>query len=103
MGVTKVATCCYCGTKAALVLRGKTRHELSCSQCGAPLRALKMLRADVGQVAEPVASVARPDHRPKPKTPKHKRGFAARKRSKAKRLFGKVVSEIWDEIEDIFD
>ncbi len=34
---TKVATCCYCGTRAALVLRGKQRHELSCASCGAPL------------------------------------------------------------------
>ena len=33
---TKVATCCYCGTKAALVLRGEKRHELTCSSCGAP-------------------------------------------------------------------
>ena len=34
---TKIATCCYCGTRAALVLTGKHRHELSCSGCGAPL------------------------------------------------------------------
>lgn len=32
---TKVATCCYCGTKAALVLRGEKRHELTCSSRGA--------------------------------------------------------------------
>ena len=43
MGATKIATCCYCGTKAVLVLRGKDKHELACSNCGAPLRALKML------------------------------------------------------------
>ena len=34
MVAKKVATCCYCGTKAALVLRGKDSHELSCGSCG---------------------------------------------------------------------
>ena len=37
----EIATCCYCGAKAALVLRGKVSHELSCAPCGAPLRDLK--------------------------------------------------------------
>ena len=40
---TKVATCCYCGTKAALVLRGEKRHELTCSSCGSPLRNMKFM------------------------------------------------------------
>ena len=40
----KIATCCYCGTRAALILRGKERHELACSTCGAPLHEMKMLR-----------------------------------------------------------
>lgn len=39
----KIATCTYCGTRAALVLDGKTQHELACSACGAPLHDLKML------------------------------------------------------------
>ncbi|WP_375258351.1 hypothetical protein [Citreimonas sp.] len=46
MPAIKVATCTYCGTRAALVLSGQTRHELACSACGAPLHDLKMLRAD---------------------------------------------------------
>lgn len=37
------ANCCYCGAKAALVLRGKDSHELSCVSCGAPLHDLKRL------------------------------------------------------------
>ena len=41
----KIATCCYCGTRAALVLTGRDRHELACSSCGAPLHDLKMLKA----------------------------------------------------------
>ena len=45
MTAEKIVTCCYCGTRAALVLRGRDRHELTCSACGAPLHDLKMLRA----------------------------------------------------------
>ena len=43
MVAQKIATCCYCCTKAALVLRGKDNHELSCGSCGAPLHDLKRL------------------------------------------------------------
>ena len=43
MTTRKIATCCYCGTRAALVLKGKDRHELSCATCGAPLHELKKL------------------------------------------------------------
>lgn len=43
MVAQKIATCCYCGTKAALVLRGKDSHELCCGTCGAPLYDLKRL------------------------------------------------------------
>ncbi|MEL7098707.1 MAG: hypothetical protein AAGM84_07760, partial [Pseudomonadota bacterium] len=42
---TKITTCCYCGTRAALVL-DKSRHELTCSSCGAPLHDLKRLPKD---------------------------------------------------------
>ena len=41
--ITKIATCTYCGTRAALVLKGNTRHELACQACGAPLHDLKRL------------------------------------------------------------
>lgn len=43
MVAQKIATCCYCGTKAALVLRGKDSYELNCGSCGAPLHDLKRL------------------------------------------------------------
>ena len=93
MGATKIATCCYCGTKAALVLRGKERHELSCSTCGAPLRALKMLPASP---ARPSAPAARPAQtKRKPERPKKRR----KKRSFGKRVF----SELWDVLEDVVD
>ena len=99
----KIATCCYCGTRAALVLRGDTRHELSCSSCGAPLHDLKMLRRDVGTGTAPAATPARP--KPKPVHPyqPHPKPRKVKKRKKRKGLFRRLVEDAWDEIEDIFD
>lgn len=103
MPARKIATCCYCGTRAALVLRGNDRHELSCSSCGAPLHDMKMLPIAPEQAAAPTARPAR--HRPEkparetrytqPKRPKKSR--------KTKSLGRKVAAELWDFIEDIFD
>ncbi len=103
MAVTKVATCCYCGTKAALVLRGKTRHELSCRQCGAPLRALKMLPIAPERATAPAATPTRPNHRPAPGKGHFARPKKSRKQKRSKGLFRKVLAEVWDELEDIFD
>lgn len=107
----KIATCCYCGARAALVLN-KSRHELVCSSCGAPLHNLKRMRMDA-VVDHPVAAPqgvgpARPatkpggavDHRKPPK------GDYSRKRKKSKKrksLSRKFFKEAFDLIEDIFD
>ncbi len=94
----KIATCCYCGTRAALVLTGTTRHELACSACGAPLHNMKMLKAERDATA-PSRKQARgrpsaePTHRPTKSKRKKK------KKSKTKWLMG----EAWDLLEDIFD
>ncbi|NOD74708.1 MULTISPECIES: hypothetical protein [unclassified Ruegeria] len=91
-GPSKIATCCYCGTRAALVLKGKERHELSCSSCGAPLHDLKMLpkrKAEKTKPARPAVSHVVP--------PKAKR------KKKKKSMFSRVFDEAWDVIEDIFD
>lgn len=96
---TKVATCCYCGTRAALVLRGKDRHELSCSSCGAPLHNMKMLRSDAVQghpVVTPQPERGGPRNRPGPT--KHS-GKPKKRKSTARWLMG----EIWDLVEDVFD
>lgn len=98
---SKIATCCYCGTRAALVLLGKTRHELACSSCGAPLHDLKSV----------------PLHKPKPV--RHDfRGYAPKKAKpyrdtaydkprkkpkKRKKLTKKLFEEAFDFLEDIFD
>ena len=97
MAVTKVGTCCYCGTKAALVLRGETRHELSCESCGAPLYALKILP----QTAEPPKAKKAISHRAAPVG--HPAPARPGKRKKRKSFKKRVWSEVWDVIEDILD
>lgn len=98
---TKIATCCYCQSKTALRL-DQERHELTCGNCGAPLRNLKMLP----KKEKPRKAVS---HRP----PAH--GFAAlpqaeivkkRKPKKVKRRKSWLKSfaeEAFDLVEDIFD
>lgn len=86
----KIATCCYCGTRAALVL-DRARHELACSSCGAPLREMKSLPMD--KPASDAKPAPRPVARSKPlKKPKKRKSFKQR-----------MLSEMWDAIEDIFD
>ena len=58
MAYEKIATCCYCGTRAALVLRGSKRHELACSSCGAPLHDLKRLPATNAKKSQQVPRFA---------------------------------------------
>ncbi len=104
---TKIATCCYCGTRAALVLRGQVRHELACSACGAPLHELKMLRRD--PVADPARS---PSGRPPPAARTNPGAAPSRKsvkkarhkpRKKRKGLIYKLMEEAWDAVEDLLD
>lgn len=86
---SKIATCCYCGTRAALVLKGKQRHELSCSSCGAPLHDLKMVPKH--KLTEGKAK--RDTYKPTPQ----------KKKKKKKGVFARVFDEAWDVVEDIFD
>lgn len=103
MTVTKIATCCYCGTRAALRLRRDDRLELRCTTCGAPLHALKQF---------PVVS----EHKQKPEpvkrriathTPKKKKNQKKTRRPFQYRMFKALkhdfLEELWDIAEDIFD
>lgn len=103
MPAQKIATCCYCGIRAALVLRGKDRQELSCATCGAPLHDLKMLPKAVDRGTARAATPTRP--KPKAVHPKqpYPKARKVKKRSKRKGIWRKIVEEVWDEIEDIFD
>lgn len=95
----KIATCCYCGTRAALVLTGTKRHELACSSCGAPLHDLKMLRADHVQDRTRVKPSPLHDWEGKGRKP---RGYA--RPQKRRKSFGRrFLEEAVDLIEDIFD
>jgi len=96
MPATKIATCCYCGTRAALVLRGETRHELSCAACGAPLHDLKSLPAKRQTPARAVHAPPPQRVRPPPKP-------ARPRRRKRKSLSRRILSEAFDLIEDILD
>ncbi|MDG1862903.1 MAG: hypothetical protein P8J02_06790 [Yoonia sp.] len=103
MPAIKVGTCCYCGTRAALVLAGDTYHELSCASCGAPLRKLKMLP----KAAEPVTAPTATPTSPAPLKPVKKRVVKQRnkpkKRNKISYLGRKIFDELWDVVEDVFD
>lgn len=97
---SKIVTCCYCGTRAALVLTGEVRHELACSSCGAPLHDLKALRpvskrADDHELVRPSRVRHTQKKRPKPSGKK--------KKKKRKSPMHKLFSEAFDVIEDIFD
>lgn len=97
MPATKIATCCYCGTRAALVLRGETRHELSCAACGAPLHDLKSLPVKAAQ--KPGNATGRPA--PRPHAPATRPGGPRRRKRKS--LSRRILSEALDLIEDILD
>ena len=99
MPAPKIVTCCYCGTRAALVLRGRERHELSCSSCGAPLHDLKMLRSDHPEDRRVVKPSPVRGTRPEPRHNDPRR----KKRKKRKSIGRAFLEEAWDLLEDIFD
>ncbi|MEI4233846.1 hypothetical protein [Roseovarius sp. D22-M7] len=109
----KIATCNYCGTRAALVL-DRARHELTCATCGAPLHDMKALpKAKLAQgraSASPGADAGQPRGKARPMTlprqsyegERHAHG-PARPRERRKGFGRRVMEEIWDVVEDIFD
>ena len=102
---TKIATCCYCGTRAALVLKGKSRHELACGSCGAPLHDLKMLPKDKVADRDTAGSSSYSRHkvaRDKPKAGKY-RPDKKRKQKPRKSWMRDLLEEAVDLIEDVFD
>ena len=92
----KIATCCYCGSRAVLKV-DRERHELVCGSCGAPLHEMKSLRS--GHEEARREGLVKPsrmrDTRPKAR--------ARKTRGKRKSLSRKLFSEAFDLIEDIFD
>lgn len=103
MPAIKVATCCYCGTKAALVLTGKVSHELSCGTCGAPLSKMRMLPKQAEAAAAPRSTALRPSRFEQPCTREKMKRIKLKKKSKIRYLGRKIFSEIWDVVDDILD
>lgn len=98
---TKIATCCYCGTKAALVLE-KGRHELTCSKCGAPLHDMKRLK----KVPVPRQAPSYAPERRKSGKKAYKASYDVpyrRPRKKRKGMMRHLLEEAFDVLEDIFD
>ena len=102
MPQTKIATCCFCGSKAMLKL-DKGRHELACASCGAPLHDLKMLPQ-----AKPAAPAI--SHQPKPRSFAKPKRLQKAKKSRPRRRpgwfaerFKDMAEDIFDVVEDIFD
>ena len=97
---TKIATCCYCGSRSMLTLAGRVQHHLACSSCGAPLSRMKAIRT------EPEGP--RPKHARIPRQPAS--GFPAprpadevRRPKRRKPLVKRLLDRIEDAVEDIAD
>ncbi len=93
----KIATCNYCGTRAALVL-DRARHELACSRCGAPLHDLKALPKEKAQRAQ-----KRRRDAPKPGPAKGTTLRTDPPRKRREGLLRRLYKEIRDVVEDIID
>lgn len=110
---TKIATCCYCGTRAALVLTGERRHELACSSCGAPLHDLKMLRKEDVRATSGMGTKTKPKSKPRKESRKtssatplpvwERKARKVKKKKSRKGLARAFLEEAFDVIEDIFD
>lgn len=94
---TKIATCCYCGTRAMLRLSGSVRHELACASCGAPLHALKWLKAPAAAAPAVRNRPPRPARLPDPQVPRQHRY------RRGKGPLRRVFEELAEAVEDIFD
>lgn len=107
----KIATCCYCGTRATLRL-DKARHELACAACGAPLRQMKALpshEAAPGRYPGPPAAPHRPVRPVERKKACKSRDSGKRgchspeRRKRRKGLKETIWAGLWNVAEEIFD
>ncbi|WP_370400902.1 hypothetical protein [Sulfitobacter sp. JB4-11] len=105
---TKIATCCHCGSKAALTL-DRGRHELACASCGAPLHDLKMLprRDKASDASERRRNAV--SHQPGVRRfPAERRAEVAKKRKpkkvkRRKSWLRDMAEEVFELVEDILD
>lgn len=103
MSQVKIATCCYCGTRAALVLAAEARHDLTCRSCGAPLAALAPVPlAAPAEAAPSQAAPVRADQKTEPRPQSADKDGREARSGKGRRRKG-LLERAWDEIEDLFD
>lgn len=98
----KIATCNYCGTRAALVL-DRSRHELACSSCGAPLHDMKAMPKTKTERQRPNGrpmALLRQEYDEGPLAAPSPRN---RKKKRRKGIGRRIFEEIWDVVEDVFD
>lgn len=104
----KIATCSYCGSRAALVFDAG-RHELTCRACGAPLHEMKAMPQDPDRKAKktkraPVTVVGQRRSEAPDYDRREWRDWPAKRRPKRRKpLARRMLEEIWDVVEDIFD
>lgn len=97
---TKIATCCYCGRRAALQLTARGGHEMACGTCGAPLHEMKWLKPPApDHPRKRTAPMPAPHGGPLPPQPSQPN----RPKKRRKPLWKKALSEVFDLIEDILD
>jgi hypothetical protein len=94
-----IATCCYCGSRAALSLGGTaTRHELACAACGAPLARMKNLPVDAGRADRPVAGkIGTARNKPR------KMAGPEKKRKRRRSLTARILDIAEDLVDEVFD
>ncbi len=110
---TKIATCCYCGSRTALKLTARGGHELACGKCGAPLHEMKAMpgrssdrnRKKNGPVMKYEREHPRGDWQGGKEWQGRDRDDDDRKRRKKRRkpMWHRALEEAFDVIEDIFD
>ncbi|WP_375551645.1 MULTISPECIES: hypothetical protein [Rhodophyticola] len=95
---TKIATCCYCGSRTMLKLTARGGHELACGSCGAPLHEMKALKQTESPAVKRSPSQAGPYVEYVHGPPRRKT-----KRKRRKPMWKKAFEEAFDLVEDIFD
>lgn len=97
---TKLATCSYCTARTLLKLTARDGHELACGSCGAPLHEMKWLKAPVSQ---PRTERGGPKVKPARAADWAKPRKSRKRRKRRIPSVKKIMEEVWDVVEDIFD
>ena len=101
--VTRMGTCCYCGSRTLLELTARGGHELACGACGAPIHQMKGIRSEKRKAKHDRPHTNTPIGYPGhgKNKPSKKKGKSSRKK-KSKGFFD-VLDDVFDDVLDIFD